>query len=151
MRAYVFAFCFCSFLLFRLDVSASEKACPECDFLIIEKAENTGDCITYHKYFFEGKKIGKAYEALGAYFAPNHKYGEFWKRYLPETREKYIVNKELTDNVTVMMVYDIIPKTKHVREGKKANIEMIADKENHYFELRETENGVEISYCYSIK
>ena len=36
------------------------------------------------------------------------------------------------------------------KEGKKANIEMVVDKERYYFQLQEVDNGTEISSCYSI-
>ena len=71
-----------------------EKACPNCDFVIMEKSVNSAECKEYFKYFFKDKRIGKAYEEFGAYFVPNHKYAEYWKRYLPDSNEKYFVNKE---------------------------------------------------------
>ena len=49
-----------------------------------------------------------------------------------------------------MMFYEIIPKKIHIKEGKKANIEMVVDKERYYFQLQEVDNGTEISSCYSI-
>lgn len=127
-----------------------EKACPTCNFIVIEKAVNTNDCKEYYKYFFKDKKIGKAYEEFGSYFVPNHKYAEFWKRFLPDSNEKYFVNKEHVNNANVSMFYEILPKKIHIKEGKKANIEMIVDSERYYFQLREVEGGTEISSCYSI-
>lgn len=127
-----------------------EKACPACDFVVIEKAVNKYNCTEYYKYFFQGKKIGKSYEEFGAFFVPNHKYAEFWKRYLPDSNEKYFVNKEYVNNSNVSMFYEIIPKKISLKEGKKANIEMIVDNEKYYFQLREVDNGTEISSCYSL-
>lgn len=125
-----------------------EKACATCDFVIIEKGNNKNECDEYYKYFFEKKKIGKAYEELGAYFIPSHKYAEFWKRYLPDNSEQYFVDKAYTDNITVAMNYEIIPKTKHIKEGKKANIKMTLGNERFYFQLAEITGGTEITYCY---
>ncbi len=104
----------------------------------------------YVKYFFKDKRIGKAYEEFGDYFVPTHKYAEFWKRYLPDSNEKYFVNKEHVNNSTVSIFYEILPKKIHIKEGKKANIEMIIDNEKYYFQLKEIDGGTEISSCYSI-
>ena len=140
--------------LFVLNISAYaevyEKACPNCDFVIMEKSVNSAECKEYFKYFFKDKRIGKAYEEFGAYFVPNHKYAEYWKRYLPDSNEKYFVNKEYVNNSTVSMFYEILPKKIHIKEGKKANIEMIVDNEKYYFQLREVDGGTEITSCYSI-
>lgn len=139
--------------LFILNISAYaeeyEKACPNCDFVVMEKSVNTNECKEYFKYFFKDKRIGKAYEEFGSYFVPNHKYAEFWKRYLPDSNEKYFVNKEYVDNSTVSMFYEILPKKIHLKEGKKANIEMIVDNEKYYFQLREVDGGTEITSCFS--
>lgn len=144
----LFTFIFAISMVFS--VYAYEKACPTCDFYIIEKAENKDNCTEYTKYFFEKKKIGKSYEEFGAYFVPNHKYAEYWKRYLPDSNEKYTVDKKHVNNSYVMLFYEIIPKKIHIKEGKKANLEMVVDKERYYFQLREVENGTEITSCYSI-
>lgn len=129
---------------------AYDKACPTCDFYVIEKAQNKDNCTEYIKYFFENKRIGKSYEELGAYFVPNHKYAEYWKRFLPESNEKYTVDKKYVNNSYVMLFYEIIPKKIHIKEGKKANLEMIVDKERYYFQMQEVDNGTEITSCYSI-
>lgn len=144
----LFTFIFAISMVFS--AYAYEKACPTCDFYIIEKAENKDNCTEYTKYFFEKKKIGKSYEEFGAYFVPNHKYAEYWKRYLPDSNEKYTVDKKHVNNSYVMLFYEIIPKKIHIKEGKKANLEMVVDKERYYFQLREVENGTEIISCYSI-
>lgn len=147
MRIYIAVFLiFCT----GFSVFAYEKACPTCNFVVIEKSVNTKECKEYYKYFFEKKKIDKAYEEFGAYFVPNHKYAEYWKRFLPESNEKYTVDKQYVNNSYVMMFYEIIPKKIHIKEGKKANIEMVVDKERYYFQLQEVDNGTEISSCYSI-
>lgn len=125
-----------------------EKACQSCDFVILEKLINTGSCKEYHKYFFQNKKIGRAYEEFCVYFIPNHKYAEFWKRYLPDSNEKYIVKKEYVDNSTVTMFYEVIPK-KSFRDGKKVNIDMIIDNEKYHFQLREIDKNTEIISCYN--
>lgn len=147
MRIYIAVF-----LIFYtgFSVFAYEKACPTCNFVVIEKSVDTKECKEYYKYFFEKKKIDKAYEEFGAYFVPNHKYAEYWKRFLPESNEKYTVDKQYVNNSYVMMFYEIIPKKIHIKEGKKANIEMVVDKERYYFQLQEVDNGTEISSCYSI-
>ncbi len=137
-------------LLFSVFVQASEKACPSCDFVITEKSVNINNCNKYTKYFFENKKIGKSYEQFAAYFVPNHTYAEFWKRYLPDSNEKYAVDKKYVDGAFVSMFYEIIPKKIHIKEGKKANIEMVVDNERYYFQLKEVEKGTEISECYTI-
>ncbi len=139
-------------LILNMSVYAEEyeKACPSCDFVVIEKSINTNECKEYFKYFFKDKRIGKAYEEFGAYFVPKHKYAEFWKRYLPDSNEKYFVNKEYVDNSTVSMFYEILPKKIHIKEGKKANIEMIVDNEKYYFQLKEVDGGTEITSCRSI-
>lgn len=147
MRIYIAVFLiFCT----GFSVFAYEKACPTCNFVVIEKSVDTKECKEYYKYFFEKKKIDKAYEEFGAYFVPNHKYAEYWKRFLPESNEKYTVDKQYVNNSYVMMFYEIIPKKIHIKEGKKANIEMVVDKERYYFQLQEVDNGTEISSCYSI-
>ena len=147
MRIYIAVFLiFCT----GFSVFAYEKACPTCNFVVIEKSVNTKECKEYYKYFFEKKKIDKAYDEFGAYFVPNHKYAEYWKRFLPESNEKYTVDKQYVNNSYVMMCYEIIPKKIHIKEGKKANIEMVVDKERYYFQLQEVDNGTEISSCYSI-
>ncbi len=147
MRIYIAVFLiFCT----GFSVFAYEKACPTCNFVVIEKSVNTKECKEYYKYFFEKKKIDKAYDEFGAYFVPNHKYAEYWKRFLPESNEKYTVDKQYVNNSYVMMFYEIIPKKIHIKEGKKANIEMVVDKERYYFQLQEVDNGTEISSCYSI-
>lgn len=147
MRIYIAVFLiFCT----GFSVFAYEKACPTCNFVVIEKSVNTKECKEYYKYFFKKKKIDKAYEEFGAYFVPNHKYAEYWKRFLPESNEKYTVDKQYVNNSYVMMFYEIIPKKIHIKEGKKANIEMVVDKERYYFQLQEVDNGTEISLCYSI-
>ncbi len=131
---------------FALDL---EKACDTCDFFIIEKAENKNNCIEYNKYFFQGKKINKSYEEFCRYFVPNHKYAEFFKRYLPESNERYVVAPEHSDNSTVSFFYELVPKQKSIKEGKRANVEMIIDNERYYFQLQEVNNGTEISSCYN--
>ena len=147
MRIYIAVFLiFCT----GFSIFAYEKACPTCNFVVIEKSVNTKECKEYYKYFFEKKKIDKAYDEFGAYFVPNHKYAEYWKRFLPESNEKYTVDKQYVNNSYVMMFYEIIPKKIHIKEGKKANIEMVVDKERYYFQLQEVDNGTEISSCYSI-
>lgn len=147
MRIYIAVFLiFCT----SFSVFAYEKACPTCNFVVIEKSANTKECKEYYKYFFEKKRIDKAYEEFGAYFVPNHKYAEYWKRFLPESNEKYTVDRQYVNNSYVMMFYEIIPKKIHIKEGKKANIEMVVDKERYYFQLQEVDNGTEISSCYSI-
>lgn len=147
MRIYIAVFLiFCT----GFSVFAYEKACPTCNFVVIEKSVDTKECKEYYKYFFEKKKIDKAYEEFGAYFVPNHKYAEYWKRFLPESNEKYTVDKQYVNNSYVMMFYEIIPKKIHIKEGKKANIEMVVDKERYYFQLQEVDNGTEILSCYSI-
>lgn len=144
-------FAMLSTLLLGISVYAEEyeKACPTCDFVIIESSSNVNNCIEYYKYFFKNVKIGKAYEKFSSYFVPNHKYAEFWKRYLPDSNEKYFVKKEYVDNSTVTMFYEIIPK-KFLKEGKKANINMVVDNEKYYFQLKEINDGTEITFCYSI-
>lgn len=141
-----------SFLILNSSLYATEyeKVCPECNFVLIEKSINKDSCDTYYKYFFKNQKIGKAYEEFCSYFVPTYKYAEFLKRYLPDSNEKYFVNKEYVDNSTVTIFYEIKPKKIHIKEGKKANIEMIVDNEKYYFQLMEINNGTEISSCYSI-
>ena len=140
-----------SLLILNISTYAEEyeKACTHCDFVVMEKSVNTNECKEYFKYFFKDKRIGKAYEEFGAYFVPNHKYAEFWKRYLPDSNEKYLVKKEYVNNSTVSIFYEILPKKIHLKEGKKANIEMIVDNEKYYFQLREVDSGTEITSCCS--
>ena len=128
-----------SLLILNISTYAEEyeKACTHCDFVVMEKSVNTNECKEYFKYFFKDKRIGKAYE-------------EFWKRYLPDSNEKYLVNKEYVNNSTVSIFYEILPKKIHLKEGKKANIEMIVDNEKYYFQLREVDSGTEITSCCSI-
>lgn len=136
-------------ILFTITAYANEKACPTCDFVVIEKANNTEDCINYTKYFFEKKKIGKSYEEFAEYFVPNHSYADFWKRFLPDSNESYEVAKQYTEGNKVTMFYEIIPKKIHIKEGKKANITMTVNNDKYYFQLREVDGGTEISMCFS--
>lgn len=121
------------------------------DMAVLESMQGKDGCDSYILYHFPKQKIGKAYETFAAFFVPKHKYAEYWKRFLPEEKLKYIVNKENVDNRYVMLAYNIIPKEKHVREHKRAEIEMVVDKERYFFKLGETDNGTNISQCYNAK
>ncbi len=148
MRAYTILF---FILFFNFTVLAGEKACPVCNFDLIEKAVNIKGCEKYSKYFFPDQKISKAYENFAAYFVPQHTYAEFWKKYLPDSNEKYTVDKKYVDNHYIQLSYEIIPKKIHLKEKKKANIEMQIDNSSYYFQLREVDGGTEISECFSTK
>lgn len=140
---------FSSISLYALNIG--DKPCDTCNFVITEMSQNKDNCTEYYKYFFKDMKIYKSYEEFGKYYVSKNKYGMYLKRFLPFEKEKYQVNKELVDNNTVIVTYNIIPKTKSIREGKKADIEFYVENSNKdYFELREVNGGTEISACYKL-
>lgn len=150
MRTFLITTAFLIFSIPLYALNIGDKARDNCNFTVIDMASNTDNCTEYYKYSFKDKNIYKAYDEFGRYFVPAHKYAVYWKRYLPFEREKYVVNKELVDNKYVLIAYDVKPKVKSIREGKRVNIEFVVDKERYFFELREVQGGTEISSCYSV-
>ena len=116
-------------------------------FEIIETKENTAECDLYKKYFFKDQKVVKAYNNFGIYYVKNNIDGEYLKRYLPPEKEKYEVNRELSGNKSVIVAYNIMPKIKSVREGKKVDFELVVDNVSNYFKMREVKGGTEMYEC----
>lgn len=137
------------FLMFLLLLISVKSYAGE--MVVLATEDGKDGCDNYILYHFPKQKIAKAYDTFAQFFVPKHAFAEYWKRYLPEEKLKYVVNKENVGGRYVMLAYNIIPKEKHVREHKRAEIEMIVDKERYFFKLGEVDNGTNISQCYNRK
>lgn len=114
---------------------------------LVETKENTENCDVYKRYFFKDLKATKAYDYFGIIYVNKYPDGMYLKRYLPPEKEKYEVKRELSDNKSVIVAYNIMPKEKSVREGRRVDFELVVDNSSSYFKLREVEGGTEIHEC----